>query len=80
MIKHFVGETISVSLMEPPDNEPFVRIAKEKNPAEFLDLDVKAFHEIQEVIGMMQHAMAQRNPMMQFLGALAGSEDDESEE
>ena len=75
MIKHFVGETISVSLIEPMDEEPFVRIAKENVPGEYLDLDVKAWHEVQEVIGMMEHgvSMRMRGPAM-LLNALAQKE------
>ena len=68
MIKHFVGDKVSVSLIikneDTPEEETTVRIALETDPDKFLDFDMPAWTEVAMVVMMIDasHKMAAAQP------------------
>lgn len=62
-INHFVGDYLSISFIEKEDDAPMFRIAKEKNPDQFIDLEGPEWNELFTVVTMIRSAREMHNTM-----------------
>ena len=76
-MKHFVGEHLTVSLMETGAGEPFIRVAKEKDLDHFMDMDVHEWSEMVNVIHMIDAARKFIGPMVpHIVGMMTDMDED----